>query len=119
MISSLVQQIAAIALKRKCVLAQLWQFQSKKSAQKKKRKEQGVQKQDSDPDGGHIFTVLSNERFFLYLKLSWSRHLFTCNHSIHPLLEMKHANSSTVRKNYFAFSSEISANSFIFFYYTL
>lgn len=38
LISSLVRQIAATALKRKCVLAQLWQFKSIKCAQKKKRK---------------------------------------------------------------------------------
>lgn len=88
---------------------------AKSLLKKRKGKKRGVQKQDHDPDGGHIFTVLSNERFFLYLKLSCSRHLFTCNHSIHPLLEVKHANSSTVRTNYFAFSSEISANSLIFF----
>lgn len=63
LISSLVQQIAATALKRKCVLAQLWQFQSKKSAQKKKRKEKGGPETGSWPScpgavtSSHVTTV--------------------------------------------------------------
>lgn len=116
LISSLVQQIAATALKRKCVLAQLWQFQSKKSAQKKKRKEKGGPETGSWPRRRpHIYSAKQWDSFYTW-SCPGAGHLFTCNHSIHPLLEMKHANSSTVRTNYFAFSSEISANSFIFFF---
>lgn len=67
LISSLVQQIAATALKRKCVLAQLWQFQSKKSAQKKKRKEKGGPETGSWPRRRpHIYSAKQWDSFYTW-----------------------------------------------------